>query len=185
MKNYFEILGLKEGASEAEIRSAFRTLVKQYHPDLNASPEAQNKFIEIQQAYQILTDASMRESYLKIFGRRVISREEQLLREKIYREWVAKQQAIARIRDEHLRREQEEANSAGMLKRWNLVVNLLFMAFCIVIILVPLWKYAEQQSLPVDEQKSIIFFILPVIAGLIFAGWGYYYWFVQKWDNHR
>lgn len=55
-KNYYKILGLKPGASEEEIKKAFRRLSKKYHPDINKSPDAEDKFKEINEAYRALTN---------------------------------------------------------------------------------------------------------------------------------
>lgn len=55
-KNYYEILGVSKTASADEIKSAYRKLAKQYHPDINKAPEAQNKFKEINEAYEVLGD---------------------------------------------------------------------------------------------------------------------------------
>lgn len=52
----YKILELKEGASESEINKQFRKLAAKYHPDVNKSPEAENKSKEISQAYNILKD---------------------------------------------------------------------------------------------------------------------------------
>lgn len=52
---YYKILGLSPGASEKEVRKKYRKLVMIYHPDKNDSPEAEEKFIEITEAYEILT----------------------------------------------------------------------------------------------------------------------------------
>lgn len=52
---YLETLGLEPGASKTEIKRAFRSLSKQYHPDLNKSPDAQEQFIAIHEAYKFLT----------------------------------------------------------------------------------------------------------------------------------
>ena len=46
-KDYYEILGVNKNASADEIKSAYRKLAKQYHPDINKAPEAQAKFKEI------------------------------------------------------------------------------------------------------------------------------------------
>lgn len=62
-KDYYESLGLKKDASGAEIKSAFRKLAKEYHPDVNKSPDAEKKFKEIQEAYSVLSDESKRSQY--------------------------------------------------------------------------------------------------------------------------
>ncbi len=54
--HYLDILGLRPGASEREIKAKYRKLAKVYHPDVNKSPEAKQKFIEIHEAYKFLTD---------------------------------------------------------------------------------------------------------------------------------
>lgn len=52
----FEILGLKQGASENEIKVAFRMLAKKYHPDKNISSHAKSRFLEILNAYEFLKE---------------------------------------------------------------------------------------------------------------------------------
>jgi hypothetical protein len=67
--NYYEILGVSRTASQEEIAKAFRTLAKEYHPDINRNPNAKNRFIEIYEAYSILKDDKKRSIYDKItFG---------------------------------------------------------------------------------------------------------------------
>lgn len=56
MKEYYDVLGLKQGSSEEEIKKAYRKLSKQYHPDLNPNnKQAEEKFKKIAEAYEILT----------------------------------------------------------------------------------------------------------------------------------
>ena len=63
-RDYYEVLGLQKGASEAEIKKAYRKLAKQYHPDLNPdNPEAEEKFKEINEANQVLSDPDKRSKY--------------------------------------------------------------------------------------------------------------------------
>jgi molecular chaperone DnaJ len=66
--DYYEILGVARGASDAEIKRAFRKLAQQWHPDVNASPEAHQRFKEINEAYQVLSDRERRQTY-DLFGR--------------------------------------------------------------------------------------------------------------------
>ena len=63
-RDYYEILGLNKSASEAEIKSAYRKMAKQYHPDLNSGDEeAAHKFKEVNEAYQVLGDEKKKAQY--------------------------------------------------------------------------------------------------------------------------
>lgn len=63
-KNYYEILGVNKSASEDDIKSAFRKLARQYHPDLHPGDEvAANKFKEVNEAYETLSDPQKRAEY--------------------------------------------------------------------------------------------------------------------------
>lgn len=62
-KDYYEILGVKRGASEAEIKSAYRKLARKLHPDVNKTKEAEQKFKDINEAYEVLSDKEKRQRY--------------------------------------------------------------------------------------------------------------------------
>ncbi|HHT38164.1 MAG TPA: molecular chaperone DnaJ [Mollicutes bacterium] len=62
-RDYYEILGVSKNASDAEIKSAFRRLAKEYHPDVSKDPNATEKFKEIQEAYAVLSDKTKRSQY--------------------------------------------------------------------------------------------------------------------------
>ena len=56
-RDYYEVLGLQKGASEDEIKKAFRKMAMKYHPDRNpGDKEAEEKFKEINEAYSVLSD---------------------------------------------------------------------------------------------------------------------------------
>ena len=62
-RDYYEVLGLQRSAGEEEIRRAFRRLARQYHPDVNKEPDAERRFKEINEAYEVLGDAEKRRTY--------------------------------------------------------------------------------------------------------------------------
>ncbi len=62
-KDYYDVLGISKTASATEIKSAFRKLAKEWHPDVNKSPEAEAKFKELQEAYAVLSDENKRKQY--------------------------------------------------------------------------------------------------------------------------
>lgn len=62
-RDYYEVLGVARGASDEEIRKSFRKLVRQYHPDVNKSPDAEAKIREINEAYEVLSDSQKRAAY--------------------------------------------------------------------------------------------------------------------------
>ena len=62
-RDYYEVLGVSKTASDDEIKRSFRKLAKQYHPDVNKEPGAEEKFKEIGEAYAILSDPQKRKQY--------------------------------------------------------------------------------------------------------------------------
>jgi molecular chaperone DnaJ len=61
--SYYEILGVERGATDADIKRAFRRLAQQYHPDVSSEESAAEKFKEINEAYQVLSDPKRRQIY--------------------------------------------------------------------------------------------------------------------------
>ena len=63
-RDYYEVLGVSKGASDEEIKKAYRKLAKQYHPDLNpGDKEAESKFKEVNEAYEVLSDSDKKARY--------------------------------------------------------------------------------------------------------------------------
>src|SRR5512137_2350607 len=67
-RDFYEILGLPKNASAEDIKSAFRKLARQYHPDVSKEPDAEERFKEINEAYGVLSDPQKRARYDQ-FGR--------------------------------------------------------------------------------------------------------------------
>lgn len=62
-KDYYEVLGISRDASQADIKKAYRKLSKKYHPDLNKEPGAEEKFKEVTEAYEVLSDEQKKANY--------------------------------------------------------------------------------------------------------------------------
>ncbi len=62
-RDYYDVLGVQKTASAAELKTAYRKMALEWHPDRNKSPEAETKFKEINEAYQVLSDAKKKATY--------------------------------------------------------------------------------------------------------------------------
>jgi molecular chaperone DnaJ len=73
-QDLYSVLGVERGASDAEIKRAFRKLAQQWHPDVSQDPAAHERFKEINEAYQVLSDPQRRQTY-DLFGRAGLGQE--------------------------------------------------------------------------------------------------------------
>src|SRR5256714_4871024 len=62
-RDYYEVLGVSRSAGDEEVKKAFRRLAKQYHPDANKEQGAESRFVEINEAYEVLSDTQKRSAY--------------------------------------------------------------------------------------------------------------------------
>ena len=62
-RDYYEVLGVPRNATADELKSAFRRLARQYHPDVNKAPDAEERFKEVNEAYAVLSDEDKRSAY--------------------------------------------------------------------------------------------------------------------------
>ncbi len=62
-RDYYDVLGINKSASDDEIKKAYRSMAKKYHPDINKAPDAEAKFKEVQEAYDVLSDSKKKQLY--------------------------------------------------------------------------------------------------------------------------
>ncbi|MGH2369996.1 MAG: DnaJ domain-containing protein, partial [Chloroflexota bacterium] len=62
-RDYYEVLGVARGAADDEIKRAYRQLARKYHPDVNKEADAESRFKEVTEAYEVLGDAQKRQMY--------------------------------------------------------------------------------------------------------------------------
>lgn len=62
-KDYYKILGIQSGANEEEIKKAYRRMALKFHPDKNKDPNAEEKFKEVAEAYEVLSDPKKKAIY--------------------------------------------------------------------------------------------------------------------------
>lgn len=64
-KDYYKIMGVNEDASDKDIKMAYRRLARKYHPDISKEPDAEERFKEMGEAYEVLKDPTKRAEYDK------------------------------------------------------------------------------------------------------------------------
>jgi hypothetical protein len=174
---YYRILGISQGASDAEIRKAYRARAMEFHPDRNHSPAARDMFIKITEAYQYLTAHPHHNGVT----------EEEYRRN--YQAWVDYRQAEARKKAEEYAKSTFRVFSGTTFYKntsvmdWSMVF--LGLGLAVAVIFIALFGYADQMKKAVtpQEEPSFSLMILSLVIGLIFLGVSLLYmsaWIAQK-----
>ncbi len=186
MKNYFQILGLEPNASESEIRRAYRQKAKLHHPDVNTHADAHHHFMELNEAYEFLADNAQRTNYVLLLNQDKMDRAEQERRERVYKLWVEHQQRQTRYRSAvaaDYMNAGKKVPYGRLYTGTNAVLNVVFLFVFLVMVIIPVWRYIHQLTLPVAQQRPAVLFIMPAFVGLLFIVVGFYYWFILKTDK--
>ncbi|MBL0740146.1 J domain-containing protein [Chryseolinea lacunae] len=117
--DYYQILNLSQHASEAEIKAAYRTLIKKYHPDKNSSPEAQAFTLKLNEAYEVLSDPARRWTYDQRFQYLFV---EQTVHEEDPRE-VYRREYVKRKREEEREEARRVRKQELLRKHWVFIIS--------------------------------------------------------------
>ncbi len=162
-KDYFSILELKPTSNEEEVKQAYRNLAKKYHPDINHSPEAHDKFLEISEAYEFLLD------HMKVHDGRTVyydpddsgTRE---YFEEMRRKAKERAQEKARIRVEKLKKEQEDFQESGLYDLVLLasyIIRYSLLLFCVFLLAWPIIISLDYVEIP-----FIVRLIVFIVGGI-------------------
>lgn len=175
--DYYRILGIRQGASDDEIRKAYRKKALEYHPDRNHSPDAEEMFIRINEAYEYLTSHP--------HGRNIS--EEEVRRN--YQAWVNYRQAEARRRAaSYARATYEEFRKSPVYKSTThidgaMVFLGLLLGAAVMIMSVYLYKYRMLAAVSPREEPSLALAALTFIMGFSYTVISFLYlsaWLAQQ-----
>lgn len=159
---YYKLLGIRQGASEDEIRKAYRRKALEYHPDRNRSEGAHEMFIRVTEAYDYLTSHP--------HGRNIS--EEEVLRN--YQAWVAYRQAEARKRAEQYARTTYAAFRKSQLYKSTSVIDGttvflgLGLAVAVIIMTVFGYTYRLKRATSAQEEPSVTLALVSITIGIIY-----------------
>jgi hypothetical protein len=131
-------------------------------------------------------DHTQRHNYNTMLRAEAISMEELQRRELIYKLWVEHQQRKARTRTamEAVRYDVEgNPLRRKIWRRVNMIYNCIFLLLFLSVVIIPIHSYTQELNRPESQQRSILFFLVPMLVGAIFLVYGYYYWFILDTDT--
>jgi len=175
--DYYSVLGIRQGASDDEIRKAYRRKAMEYHPDRNHSEEAKDVFIRITEAYEYLTSHP--------HGRNIT--EEEVRRN--YQAWVDYRQAEARKRAEAYSRTTYQAFKKSPLYQSTTVIDgtmvFLGLGLAVTVILMTVfgYTYRHRMASSPQEEPSISLAVVTLTIGILYLVISIFYlsaWLAQE-----
>lgn len=180
ISDYYRILSIPVDSSVNEIRKAYRLKAKLFHPDINPSPEARDKFIEATEAYEFLIAnheklAASDEAYMQAMDNWTR-----------YRQQRARQRANAYARASYIRFKKTKFYRTTRVFDVTTIIFSLVLSIIMVIFTVSGYIYLLANPLPDDEMPTILVFLmlLSVGMGFVIVSLGYLKAFIETSKKH-
>lgn len=114
-ENHYQILGISQQASQTQIKSAYRSLVKQFHPDSQTDDANHDKIVSINAAYEVLGDPQKRRSYDRQLLRSDPTRGRETVRQDVY---VRREKRTVQVQKDYARHRANERQAELQFERW-------------------------------------------------------------------
>lgn len=158
MNKYYQILDVPPGSTQEAVKVAYRKKAKQYHPDVNRSPNAHQQFLLIQNAYLMLTDDSYRvKRYKKYADKYEQQKRKEAEQKRKHAEWVHAWRAYQRKKQ----REQELAEEERHHSNFFLIYNWFLLAVGLYILIMPpiyMLSFYSEEPLGLAALPFTVFF---------------------------
>ncbi|MBN1107569.1 MAG: DnaJ domain-containing protein [Bacteroidales bacterium] len=162
ISEYYRILGIDSGASIDQIKKAYRCKARLYHPDINKSPGAIEKFILATEAYEFLIS-----NHEKIYNNETAFREAMEEWQK-YRQEKARRRANAYARSSYARFRKSKFYRATRILDLTSIVISLVISVIVIIYTITGYIYRLRHPLPEIENPSVMVFLMLLTLGVIF-----------------
>lgn len=165
MKKYYDILGLPSGASKGEIKKAYYKLAKKYHPDISQEPNAEEKFIEINEAYELLTNPDLQR---KFQSQTFSSKRSKPQRTAYQRRARAKAKMKAKMKAQDFKKLSIETFKRDKKRLVKMFCAILLFPTTLTLVV---WEYNEPNREGYDPNLPIHVFLMTLIPVLILSGY--------------
>jgi len=180
-EKYYRTLEIPAGSTNQEIKAAYRRLAKLYHPDRSGDPNTRGKFIDVNEAYEILLrrDEYIRDALLRYQKRQAA---QNAMRNSRGREYAAGARERAASNSYKRYSEFEKSPIYRTAVVFNSAVNYLFVAIGMIMIISPFLGYYNQLTYGRPDGKEPEFHILPIFLGILFL-YGLWYFLIKNKES--
>lgn len=179
-EKYYRILEIPGHSTDAEIKAAYRRLAKLYHPDKSGDPQSRDKFIDVNEAYEVLMnrDAYIRDAVIRYKKRRAA---EDARQRKYGRDYAAGARERAMGNADMRFKEFEKTAIYKTAVVVNSAFNYLFVGIGLIMIVSPFIGYYRESVYGRPDGKEAEFHIFPILIGISFL-YGLWYFTVKNKD---